>query len=136
MPMMTIRYVSPVPRPELRPQIAALASRLGAETLGKEPAVTVVLVEQAEPESWFIAGKHPTDAGLSVFWLTITITEGTNTKAETTAFVKSVFEGMRKLLGPLHENSYVYVQAANGDAYGYGGRTQNSRWAAANDWRP
>ncbi len=97
--------------------------------------MTVALVEQAESENWFIAGKHPTDAGLAVFWLTITITEGTNTKAETTAFVKSVFDGMRELLGPLHENSYVYVQAANGDAYGYGGRTQNSRWAAANDWR-
>ncbi len=33
MPMMTIRYVSPVPRPELRPQIATLASRLGQKPL-------------------------------------------------------------------------------------------------------
>jgi 4-oxalocrotonate tautomerase len=38
---------------------------------------------------------------------------------------------MEKLLGPLHEESYVFVHAVDGDAYGYGGRTQNGRWAAA-----
>ena len=76
MPMTTIRYVTQVSNPELRQQIAALASRLEAETLGKDPAVTVPLVEQAEPESWFIAGKCATEAGLSAFWLPITITEG------------------------------------------------------------
>ena len=131
MPMIAVRYVTPKPRPELRNQIAALASRLGAERLGKDPGVTAVQVEAAEPESWFIAGKHPTDAGLSAFWLDIKITAGTNVKGDTTAFVKAAFEGMQALLGPLHEESYVLVHAADGDAYGYGGRTQNGRWAAA-----
>jgi 4-oxalocrotonate tautomerase len=132
MPMITIRYVTPEPRPELRPEIAALASRLAAERLGKDPAVTAVLVEPADPQGWFIAGKHPTEAGLSAFWLDIKITAGTNTKAETTRFVRETFVEMQRLLGPLHEESYVLVHAADGDAYGYGGRTQNGRWAAAN----
>jgi len=39
---------------------------------------------------------------------------------------------MAALLGPLHEESYVLVHAVDGDTYGYGGRTQNGRWAAAN----
>ena len=89
MPMITVRYVPPTPRPELRPRIAELARRLGAEKLG------------------------------------------TNTKEETTAFVKAAYEGMEALLGKLHEECYVLVHAADGDAYGYGGRTQNGRWAAA-----
>lgn len=131
MPMITVRYVTPKPTPELRPQIAALAARLGAEHLGKDPGVTAVLVEAADPESWFIAGKRPTEAGLSAFWLDIKITAGTNNKSETTRFVRAAFDGMRQLLGPLHEESYVLVHAADGDAYGYGGRTQNGRWAAA-----
>lgn len=131
MPMITVRYVTPKSRPELRPQIAALAARLGAEHLGKDQSVTAVLVEAADPEGWFIAGKRPTEAGLSAFWLDIKITAGTNNKAETTRFVRAAFEGMQELLGPLHEESYVLVHAADGDAYGYGGRTQNGRWAAA-----
>jgi len=132
MPMITVRYVTPQPRPELRAEIAAFASRMGAERLGKDPGVTAVLVEEADPKGWFIAGTRPTDAGLSAFWLDIKITAGTNMKNDTTAFVKAVFDGMQALLGPLHEESYVLVHAVDGDAYGYGGRTQNGRWAVAN----
>jgi len=131
MPMITVRYVTPTPRPDLRPKIAALAARWAAEHLGKDQSVTAVLVEPADPESWFIAGKRPTEAGLSAFWLDIKITAGTNNKVETTRFVRAAFEGMQVLLGSLHEESYVLVHAADGDAYGYGGRTQNGRWAAA-----
>ena len=78
-----------------------------------------MLVEEADPAGWFIAGRHPTEAGLSAFWLDIKITAGTNVKGETTAFVAAAFEGMQALLGPLHEESYVLVHAADGDAYGH-----------------
>lgn len=123
MPMITVRYVTPQEGEDLRPRIAALASRLSHEKLGKDPGVTAVLVEAAAPDGWFIAGKRPTEAGLAAFWLDIKITAGTNTKDETTAFVGAVFAGMGALLGPIHEESYVLVHAADGDAYGYGGRT-------------
>lgn len=132
MPMITIRYVTPGSRPELRGRIAALASRLAAEKLGKDPKVTAVLVEAADPEGWFVAGKNPTKDGLSAFWLDIKITAGTNTKAETTAFIGAAYQEMAGLLGPLHEESYVLVHGVDGDAYGYGGRSQNGRWAEAN----
>jgi len=131
MPMITVRYVTPRPRPELRGQVATLAARLGAERLGKDPDITAVLVEAADPDSWFVGGRRPTEAGLSAFWLDIKITAGANVKADTTAFVAAAFAGMQDLLGPLHEESYVLVHAVDGDAYGYGGRTQNGRWAAA-----
>ncbi len=132
MPMISVRYVTPSPRAELKVAVAELAARLGAERLGKDPNVTAVLVEEADPRNWFIAGRRPAEAGLSAFWLDIKITAGTNTKAETTSFVQAAFTGMEELLGPLHEECYVLVHAADGDAYGYGGRTQNGRWAAAN----
>ncbi|KQP58456.1 4-oxalocrotonate tautomerase [Methylobacterium sp. Leaf469] len=131
MPMITVRYVTASPRENLRSEIARLATRLGAERLGKDPDVTAVLVEEADPQGWFIAGRRPTEAGLSAFWLDIKITAGTNTKAETTAFVQAAFAGMERLIGPLHAECYAFVHAVDGDAYGYGGRTQNARWAAA-----
>jgi 4-oxalocrotonate tautomerase len=129
--MIVVRYVSPAPRPEMRGQVAALAGRLAAETLGKDPGVTAVLVKPADPDGWFVAGRRPTEDGLAAFWLDIKITAGTNTKAETARFVRATFEGMAQLLGPLHDESYVLVHAVDGDAYGYGGRTQNARWASA-----
>lgn len=131
MPMISVRYVTPEPRPGLRPEIAALASRLAAQHLKKDPAVTAILVEPADPESWFIAGAHPTDSGLSAFWIDIKITAGTNVKSETTAFVLAAYEGMKELLGNLHPESYVLVDAVDGDSYGFAGRTQNARWSEA-----
>lgn len=132
MPMIAIRYVTPQRKPELREAIAALVSQLAAEHLKKDPSVTAVLVEPADPDSWFVAGSHPTDDGLSAFWLDIKITAGTNTKGETAAFVRHAFKDMERLRGPPHPESYVLVHAVDGDAYGYGGRTQNARWAEVN----
>lgn len=131
MPMITVRYVTPKAGDDLRRPIADLAARLAHERLGKDPGVTAVLVEAADPEGWFIAGKRPAEQGLSAFWLDIKITAGTNTKSETSDFVKAAFAGMTALLGSVHEESYVLVHAIDGDAYGYGGRTQNARWASA-----
>ena len=131
MPMITVRYVKPREGEEIRPRVAELASRLAHEKLGKDQRVTAVLVEPADPKGWFIAGQRPAEAGLAAFWLDIKITAGTNTKDETSGFVKAVFDEMGALLGPIHEESYVLIHAADGDAYGYGGRTQNARWAAA-----
>jgi len=131
MPMITLRYATPEPRRGLRPALAGFAARLAAEELVKDPGVTAVLVEPADPEDWFVAGRSLAEAGLSAFWLDIKITAGTNTRAETAGFVRAAFAGMRDLLGPLHEESYVLVHAADGHAYGYGGRTQEDRWAAS-----
>lgn len=131
MPMITVRYVTPTPRPELRARIAGLARRLGAETLGRSAQVTAVLVEEADPLGWFIGEDHPTDAGLSAFWMDFKMTAGTSTKAETTAFVRAALDGMAALLGTLHEACSVLVHAGDGDTSGYGGRTQNGRWTAA-----
>ncbi|PZQ12978.1 MAG: 4-oxalocrotonate tautomerase [Ancylobacter novellus] len=131
MPMIVVRYATPAAREGVDAEIAALASRLAAETLGKDPAVTAVLVEEADPKTWWVAGVRPAEQGLSAFWLDIKITAGTNVKSETAAFVRATFEGMSGLLGPIHEESYVLVHAVDGDAYGFGGRTQNARWAEA-----
>ena len=89
--------------------MAALSARIAAD-----------VVEEAEPASWFVAGARPAYVGLAAFWLDIKITAGTNVKDETASFVAAVFEDMRALLGPVHEESYVLVHAVDGDAYGYG----------------
>lgn len=135
MPMITIRYIDPmVDKPasdDLKMAIAAAAADWAAEHLGKDKGVTAVLVEPAAPDGWFIAGRRPAEDGLSAFWLDIKITGGTNLKTEMTKFVQAAFHGMALLLGPLQAESYVLVHAVDGHAYGYGGRTQEQRWAAA-----
>jgi 4-oxalocrotonate tautomerase len=67
---------------------------------------------------------------LGAFWLDIRITDGTNTREEKAAFIAAAFAKMNELIGPLHSESYVHVNEVRGDAYGFGGVTQNERYIA------
>jgi 4-oxalocrotonate tautomerase len=131
MPMIQIKFSSPSPAPRMEAALAGRAAQLAEEWLGKDPAVTAVLVERADPSCWFCGGHSLAEARLAAFWLDIRVTEGTNTKDEKAAFVAACFEAFAALLGPLHAESYVHVVEARGDAYGYGGVTQERRYIAA-----
>src|SRR3954466_5494368 len=102
MPMILVRYVTPTVQPQLQTKIAALASKLAAVHLKKDPNVTAVLAEVAGPSSWFVAGENPTEHGVSAYWMDVKVTAGTNVKVDTTAFIKAAHAGMRDLLGAVH----------------------------------
>ena len=130
MPMIQIRYATPTGSDQTA-AIVAEASRLSAEYLGKDPMVTAVLAEPADPTRWFCGGEPLSATGKAAFWLDIRVTEGTNTKDEKAAFVATCFQSMAKLLGELHRESYVHVFEVRGDAYGFEGVTQERRYIQA-----
>ncbi|WEZ85613.1 4-oxalocrotonate tautomerase family protein (plasmid) [Rhizobium sp. 32-5/1] len=129
MPMIKARYTKPRDGRDPKQDVAALLSRLTAEILHKDQGVTAVLVESAEAGDWIVAGSSVADQKIGTFYVEVSITERTNIKDETTEWVRRVYDGMNALVGPAHEASYVLVHAVDGDAYGYGGLTQNQRWA-------
>ena len=130
MPMITVRFATPQHKSALPETIAKAANKLSADILHKSPLVTAVTVEEIAPADWFIGNKSLAQHGLASFWLDIRIVEGTNTREEKAAFVTAAFAKMSGLLGPLHNESYVHVNEVRGDAYGYGGRTQDERYFA------
>ena len=130
MPMISIQYASPRRKADLPREIANAVRRLSSDILHKDPEVTAVVVEEIDPGKWFVAEKSLAEHGLAGFWLDIRITDGTNTREEKAAFIARAFARMNELIGPLHNESYVHVDDVRGDAYGYGGLTQNERYAA------
>jgi 4-oxalocrotonate tautomerase len=127
MPMISIQYATPRTTSVPASAIAKTVRQLSSEILHKDPNVTAIAVEQLEAANWFVADKSLAEHGLAGFWLDIRITDGTNTRDEKAAFVAAAFAAMNKLVGPLHSESYVHVDDVCGDAYGYGGLTQNER---------
>lgn len=130
MPMISLQYAALDDEPMLRTKLARTVSKLSATHLGKDQNITAVAVQSIAPEDWFIADRSLRDHGRSAFWIDIRVVDGTNTRDEKAAFVAAAFAAMAELIGPLHSESYVHVNEVRGDAYGYGGLTQNERYIA------
>jgi len=130
MPLITVTYSSPHQRAASKAAIAAEINRLSTTILGKDSRTTAVIVQAVAPEDWFCGGRSLEEAGLASVWVDIHVTDGTNTKDEKAKFIAATYEAFGKLLGPLHEESYIHVDEVRDDAYGYGGLTQGRRYIA------
>lgn len=131
MPIIQVKYSTPKEKTAgLVNEIAAAASRLSAQHLRKDPAVTAVTVEPVPGTNWFAGGVSLAEQQKASFFLDIKIVDGTNTKDEKAAFIAAVFKTMGELLGSLHSESYVYVHDVAASAYGFGGLTQEKRYIA------
>lgn len=96
--------------------------------LGKKKQVTAIAIEYVEPDCWFVGGKLLNEQGKNSFYFDIKITDETNTKDEKAQYIKEAFQGFERILGNLHEESYIYVQDVRAASYGYGGKTQEYRY--------
>jgi len=84
-----------------------------------------------------IGGKFLSELDLNSFYFDITITDETNLKDEKAQYIREAFAGFEKILGKLHDKSYIYVQDVRAASYGYAGLTQEYRYQAAQrkDWQ-
>jgi 4-oxalocrotonate tautomerase len=127
MPILNVK-VSATQTPELVQAIGAHLMDITSRILKKKPEVTAIAIDFVPPDAWFVGGKLLSEAGLNSFYLNISITDETNTKDEKAAYIAAAFAGFERLLGKLHEESYVYVQDVRAAAYGFGGKTQEHRY--------
>jgi 4-oxalocrotonate tautomerase len=130
MPLITVTYSSSRPSPSLKADIAAAVSELTARILRKDPKVTAIIVRSVDAADWFAGGRSLAEQQLASFWLDVHVSEGTNTKDEKAEYLAAMFKRMGELLGPLHHESYLHVDEVRGDAYGFGGLTQERRYIA------
>lgn len=127
MPLLDVK-LSGAPDAALAAKVAAILSDLTARILRKDPKVTAVAVVFVPAAQWFVGGVALGASGRPSFSLDIQVVDGTNTKDEKGAYLEAVFAAMGKLLPNLDEESYILVREVKADAYGYGGRTQESRY--------
>ena len=130
MPILNVK-VSARKTPEMIRAISDLLLELTSRILHKEREVTAITIDFVEPDCWIVGGVPLSETGKSSFYFDIKITDETNTKGEKAAYVRAAFDGFARLLGKLHEESYVYVQDVRATSYGYAGRTQEERYHAA-----
>lgn len=127
MPILNVKVSAPKSS-EMTRQIAELLLDLTVRILKKKREVTAIAIDYADPDSWIVGGRTLTEQGKNSFYFDIKITDETNTKDEKAQYIKEAFDGFARILGNLHEESYIYVQDVKAAAYGFGGYTQEYRY--------
>jgi 4-oxalocrotonate tautomerase len=127
MPILNVK-VSANKSSELTGRIADLLLDLTTRILKKKRDVTSIAIDYVDPDHWIVGGKSLTEQGKSSFYFDIKITDETNTKDEKARYIREAFDGFARILGNLHDESYIYVQDVRAAAYGYGGHTQEYRY--------
>src|SRR3569833_1404970 len=128
MPLITVTVSTPHQKVLDKATIAAEVARLSTTILRKDPKVTAVIVSRVPSDDWFCGGKSLTEAWLASFWLDIHVTDGTNTKDEKAAFVAADVVHMHIAFLVQRSEQFLHRLECRGDAYGYGGLTQERRY--------
>ena len=127
MPILNVK-VSGIKSTETTKQITDLLLDITTRILKKKREVTAIAIDYVDKDCWIVGGKLLSEQGKNSFYFDIKVTDETNTKDEKAQYIKEAFEGFEKILGDLHEESYVYVADVRATAYGYGGKTQEYRY--------
>jgi len=128
---MLTAQIAASPTPALTRTIAQTLTDLTTSVLHKDAAVVSVAVEYVDPSQWFSANASLSDTDSRAFFVSIRVTDGTNTKDDIAEFVRRVFDSLDQVLGGVHPASYVHVDGVRADSYGFGGRTAEHRYIAA-----
>ena len=126
MPILNVK-ISAKKSPEMSKRISTLLLELTTKILGKDPSLTSIAIDYVDPDDWIVGGRSLSEQGKGSVYFDVKVTDETNTKAEKARYISEAFAGFEKLLGDLHEESYIYVQDVRATSYGYGGRTQEFR---------
>lgn len=127
MPILTVK-IAAQRSDRLTDDIAAMLAEHTSTILGKKPEVTAIAIAYVDPRDWIIAGRSLQGHGKSSFALEIKVTDETNTKDEKKRYIEAFFDGFARILGDIHEESYIHVHDVRAASYGYGGKTQEFRY--------
>ena len=127
MPFIRMTVSGPTLAPEQVRLLHAEITQLMALVLGKRADLTSVLVEQPATADWAIGG---TAVKVAVH-VEATITAGTNSPEQKARFIEKTMRLLTGVLGSeLNPATYIIVNEVPANAWGYDGRTQESRLLA------
>jgi 4-oxalocrotonate tautomerase len=127
MPIINVK-VSAQKSAQMTAEISELLLERTTRILRKRRDLTAITIEYVDPSDWIVGGQSLEAQGKSSFYFDIKVVDETNTKAEKAQYISEVFDAFERLLGNLHQESYVYVQDVRPTAYGFGGKTQEYRF--------
>ena len=130
MPILNVKVSQPA-NAKMSVDIAETLLELTTRILHKKRQLTSITIDYVAPEHWIVGGSSLAAQRKNSFYFDIKVVDGTNTKDEKEQYIAESFQAFEKLLGDLHDESYIYVHDVRAEAYGFGGLTQEYRYIKA-----
>ena len=127
MPYLNVR-VAMKDSPAITEKIVSILMTHTTHLLGKKPEATSIAVDFVSPEAQFVGGSRVSVQNAVIFYLDVKVTDGTNTKAEKTKYIKEVFSDFDAILGPVTPASYIVIDDVRANSWGFQGKTQEYRF--------
>ena len=130
MPYINIRLCSNLDN-EQRKRLYEQTTSLMNTVMGKRREVTVVHIQESEPQQWStnaipLTAEEPVGA-----YVDIKVTDGTNTPGEKAEMISQTVKMLQDVVGTIQEACYVVVDDVPANSWGYNGKTQAARAASS-----
>ena len=129
MPYINIRIGKKIST-EQKNQLFQQTTDLMQTVMGKNPAVTVVHIDESIPEQWGINSGALTEEQPTGAYVNIKITDGTNSAEEKSEMIEKTVSMLKEVVGTIQEACYVVINDIPADSWGYDGKTQAARLRA------
>ena len=113
-----------------REQLYEHTTSLMNTVMRKRPQVTVVHIEETDPQQWSVNAIPLTAQEPTCAYVDIKVTEQTNTPAEKAEMISKTMKMLQDVVGIMQEACYVVIHDISADSWGYNGQTQASRAAS------
>jgi 4-oxalocrotonate tautomerase len=127
MPILNVKVSQPASA-VMTAAISESLLELTTRILRKQRDLTAIAIDYVAPEHWIVGGSSLAQQHKNSFYFDIKVVDGTNTKDEKAQYAAECFAAFEKLLGNVHQESYIYVQDVRAEAYGFGDLTQEYRY--------
>ncbi len=129
MPYINIRLGGKVGN-EQKKKLFETTTALMNTVMGKRREVTVVHIQESEPQQWSTnACQLTADEPISAY-VEVKVTAGTNTPQEKAEMIFQTVRMLQDVVGTIQEACYVVIDDIAADSWGYDGKTQAARAAS------
>lgn len=112
---------------EQREQLQREATELMHLVMRKKREVTVVQVDESDPQQWSVNGDSLNARQPIPVYVDIKVTAGTNSESEKSVMLAQTALMLKDVLGTVQEACYVVIDEVPGNAWGYDGHSQLAR---------
>lgn len=126
MPYINIRIGSSLNNTQ-RESLYKQTTELMAHVMKKQPKVTVVNIQELDPQLWAVNGTQLMPNDPVAAYVDIKVTEGTNSSEEKAEMLSRTTAMLMDVLGTLQEACYIVIDDLPANSWGYDGLSQGER---------